>query len=602
MRLLPPILANLFLVISAIGFGSLLHRLFPTTFSTLDRIALTLLGGLGILGTILFCVGQIWFSRPAIILILLLGTLLTIPSLASAARQFRSVMSQVSFPVLPTLVVSSVLLITAVGGLALPVGDMNDDAIAYHYHGPKVWLREGVIRPVEDEIQTAFPAVVEVQYAAVMSLGGSRAPGFFAVSSVIAALLIAASLSIRLGLNSSQAWWTAALIIATPAVYRGGFGGFLDLLFAAFILAAARVCFEAMEIRQYILFGLFCGIAMATKYHGLIAWALLVFCSFLVSVWVYQRRFGDVVKLVGVACLIALAVASPPYLRNWIHYGCPIYPAPLALLHFFTLKRGTLAAVQEVQRQLLEQGQGMGPGLVKFLLLPFNLTYHTADFRGGGGIGLAALALGPLGVIVSRRNPIAMGLASFSVLQLAAWFATAQISRYLIPVYLIAMIFAVLGWDYTARAGSRYAKALSCTAVAISIFFGLFMIVKDRREDVRAVVSSSFEAQRRLREIPRVSSFDYINREPSVRKVLILDSGIAAYFIDKPYIKPFGRWGERTLPGAMNVPQVMAQLSKLNASHVLAVRDSSGSFELPDDNKGLTLVFQTPDERIYRVD
>jgi len=178
MRFLPAIFANIILAASALGFGSLLRPLFPEKFSEIDRFALTLLGGLGLLGTILFCVGQFWFSRSAIVLVLLAGVLLSVGKLPGALRKRRTVLAMGSPPIIPLAVISSVLIVTAIGGFAEPIGDMNSDAIAYHYHGPKVWLREAVIRPVPDEVLTSFPSVVETQFAALMSLGGPRAPGF----------------------------------------------------------------------------------------------------------------------------------------------------------------------------------------------------------------------------------------------------------------------------------------------------------------------------------------------------------------------------------------------------------------------------------------
>jgi hypothetical protein len=602
MRLFPAILANLFLVVAAIGFGSLLRRLFPKTFSTLDRIALTLLGGLGILGTILFCVGQIWFSRLAITLILLLGSLLSVPSLASAARQFRSVMSQVSFPVLPTLVVSSVLLITAVGGLALPVGDMNGDEIAYHYYGPKVWLRNALIRPNPDEVLTYFPVAVETQYAALMSLGGERAPGFLAFTCIIVGLLIAASLAIRSGLDPVGAWWTATIVATMPAVCRGAFRGFVDVLFAGFILAAARCAFDAEEAGSYILFGIFSGLAMGTKYTGIVAWEMLVLSSFLISVWNRPRNYAVVLKWLAISCAIAAAVASPFYLRNWILYDSPIYPPTPLMLRLFTPKNFPPAVLRELLAAVVDTGQGMGTGFRYFLLLPFNLTYHTANFRGAGGIGLAPLALAPIGFAISRSNRFAMGLVLFSVLETTAWFATAQVSRYLIPIYMIAAIFAMIGWDYARQAGSRYARAISATVLAISIVYGIGMIARDRRDDARATLFGSYEAARRTREIPRIEIFNYVNYDSSVSKVLILDPGLAAYFIDKPFIKPFGRWGERTLPGVNDASSAMAKASELHISHVISAASRDGSFGLPENPAGLTLVFESQDERVFKID
>jgi hypothetical protein len=478
---------------------------------------------------------------------------------------------------------------------------MNNDSIAYHYYGPKVWLREGVIRAVPDEVLTYFPAAVETQYAALMSLGGERAPGFFAVISLAAILLSAASLSIRLGLDKRGAWWTAALLAAMPAVYAGIHGGFLDALFAGFVLAAARMAFDAEQPAHYALFGIFCGISMGTKYTGIVAWTLLIFCSLVISVWACGRQ-GTILKSLGISCATAIAIASPFYLRNWILYGCPIYPPPPVLLHFFSVRNMTPAVMQELVKNVRETGLGMGGQLTDFLLLPFKLTYHTANFRGAGGIGLVPWALGPFGIMVRRRDAFAKGLLLFAALQLAAWFVTAQVSRYLIPVYVIGAIFGVLGWQYAARSVSRNAGVLSAVVVAISVLYGMFMIIPDRIDDLHATLSSSFEASRRLIETPREESFEYINREPSVRKVLILDRGIAAYFIDKPFIKPFGRWGEKALPGGADVPKVMSQLPSLQVTHILDTISEDGSFYLGEHPPGLTLVFEHGDQRIYRVD
>jgi hypothetical protein len=602
MSVLGAIVSNIFLVVSALGFGSLFHRLFPKTFSELDCLIMTLLGGLGCLGAILFCVGQVWFSRSAILLILFAGVLLSRTPLKLARRAFLSIFAGDSLPILPAVFILGVLLVTAVGGLALPVSDMNNDSIAYHYLGPKVWLREGVIRPVPDEVLTYFPVVVEIQYAALMSLGGQRAPGFFAATGLASLLLIAASLAIRMGLNTSGAWWTAALIAAMPAVYTGTIGGFLDALFASFVLAGARMAFDAEQSRDYALFGIFCGISMGTKYTGIIASALLIFCSFVTSVWAYRRHTATVLKSLGFSSIAAIAMASPFYLRNWILYGCPIFPPPPVLLHFFTAKNLSPAVMQEVLKNVRETGQGMGVTLVNFFLLPFNLTYHAANFRGAGGIGLVPWALGPFGVLARRRDAFANGILLFAFLQTGAWFVTAQVSRYLIPIYVIGSIFGVIGWQYCARYISRPARVLSVVIVAISICYGVFMIISERVEDLHAAMSSSFEAKRRYEETPRFASFDYINSEPSVRKVLILNRGIAAYFINKPYIKPFGRWGEQTLPGATDVPKVMSQLPSLQVTHILDTISEDGSFYLGEHPPGLTLVFEHGDQRVYRVD
>jgi len=601
MRLLAPIAANLLLVASAIGYGGLLRRLIPERFTDLDRLVIILLGGSGILGTILFCVGQFWFTRTPILTVLLLGVALAVRPLLGALRQFPATVRKISFPPIPVAVISLVLIVTAVAGLALLTGDMNNDSIAYHYLGPKVWLRNGVIRAVPDELLTYFPVAVETQYAALMATGGQRAPNFFAVFALTAIILTTASLAMRLGTDASGAWWAAALVVAMPAVYTGAIIGFLDVLFACFLLAAVRLAFDAETLSHYGLFGIFCGISMGTKETAIVAWILLVFCSLVIAIWVVRRAPAAVLKGLAVSCVAAMALASPFYLRNWILYGCPIYPPPPVLLHFFHPKGMLPAMMHELLKNMHDQDQGMGGGLVHFLLLPFNLTYHTSNFNGAGGIGLAPLALGPFGILALRRNAFAKGLLLFAVLQITAWFATAQISRYIIPLYVLGALFGVVGWRTVAGVAPRLGRVLCATVVAISVLYGLGNIVPARRGDLHAAISSSYEQKRMLEQTPRAATFAFLNRDPSIGNILILNDGIAAYFLDKPYIKPWGRWGEQTL-GVATAPQVMALLPELHVTHVLDAKDIHGAFRLPDHPPGLTLVFAHGDERVYRVD
>jgi hypothetical protein len=533
------------------------------------------------------------------LVVLNLGVLLGIRVFAKAVP---AVLAPFPMPILPVAVVSSILFVTVIGGFAKPVGDMNSDAIAYHYHGPKVWVRESVIRPVPDEILTAFPVAVETQFGTLMALGGERAPGLFSVISLVSLLLVAASLSIRLGLDGRGVWWVAALSVTMPALYRGAYGGLIDVLFAAFLLGAARIAFDAVTLRHYALLGIFSGISMGTKYTALISWVLLVICCFLISVLAHRQSLQALLRNLGVSCAVAIGIAAPVYLRNWLFFGCPIYPPPPGLLQLFPATKVLPDVLHELQKNVLETGQGMGRSFSSFLLLTFNLTYHSADFRGAGGIGLAPLAFGPLGLVACRRNLFAMGLALFAFLQMSAWFATAQVSRYAIHVYVLAAIFAVLGWRYIALVGSKYARALSGVVMACSILYGLYMIIPERVEDIHSTVSTTFEDKRRHAQIPYLESFDYINSQPGVTKVLILGPHVPAFYSDKAYIKPLGRWGEQTLSNATSLQAVLSQCHSLHISHVLDVFPEYGPLKLPENPQGLTLVFQGENQRVYRVD
>jgi len=601
MSVILPIFANLILLTAMLGFGSLLRALIPQSFSRVDRLALTLLGGLGLLGTLLFCMGQVWFSRTAIFLVLLGGVLLALKTLIRSGPHLRTLVGDLSIPVLPGLVIGAVLTVTMLGGFAEPTGDIRMDAISCHLLSPKIWLRDAVIRPVIDESTTAFPTLVETQYSALMALGGQRAPGLFAAIGLVLILLVAVALARRSGLDAHASWWVAALIVTMPVVYRGAFGSFVDAIYCSFVLAAARLAFDALEPRQYLLVGLFSGFAMGTKYFGLFAGLLLSVCVILIAITNNQEK-ARVIKSLGIAGATAVVIAAPWYVRNWILLGCPIYPPPPILLPYFHVKYFPVEGLQLLLVRIVREGRGMGHDLFSFLLLPFHLTFHPANFiNGAGGIGLTPLALSPFGLFVCRKNAFAMRLALFAVMLTITWFAIAQEARYLIHGYVIAAMFAVWGWSYVATVSPRVGRILAGLTVACSILYGMIMIGLARRDDVHAVVSRSFAEKRRSEEIPFLASFEYLNKQPSAGKVLLLDPRVPGYYLDEDYLKPRGRNGEQVLPEGANLPRILTELSSLQISYVLDVKWEGGTFVLPDQPEGLTLVFEREDQRVYKV-
>ena len=221
---------------------------------------------------------------------------------------------------------------------------------------------------------------------------------------------------------------------------------------------------------------------------------------------------------------------------------------------------------------------------------------------GVGGIGLMPLALGPLGLIGARRDAFLQKFALFAFLLATAWFLTDQESRFLIDVYAIAAILSVLGWRYAANTAPTRGPALSAVVLACSLLYGGFMIVKERTVDMHAAYSSTYAAQRRSETIPFVRGFDYLNSSPAVRTVLILDPSVPPYYLEKPYIKPFGQWGEQTLPGHPNLEEVLSQIHSLGVSHLLDVRSSVSDFRVAETQPSLKLVLSEPDVRVYAVE
>ena len=502
-------------------------------------------------------------------------------------------------PTVPATIVLAVLSITALTGLAEPVGDWNYDGVAYHLVGPKVWLHNGVVRPIADNMPTSYPSAVEVVFTALYGIGGDRAPGLSAAWTLAMLLAIAASLGRRCGLDARGASWVAALIVSMPAVYAGAVGSFVDAIYAAFILCAIRIGLDATEPKHFVALGILLGSAMATKYPALVALGPLVLCL----AWTpgKSQKLGDLISNGTLAVAAACIVASPFYLKNWYFLGSPIYPPPVWVTNYLHVKYFPTDAIRVFYDYSIGRGNGHGRGLLHFFTLPFNLTFHTADFSGAGGIGLAPLAFAPFGVYATRRERFARRLALVGVLVLFLWFITTQESRYLIHFYAISGVFAVLGWQFIVAYTAQRVRLLCAAIVTISLAYGLFFILPPQAYTIRSVFSASVAKQRREKYVPWSASFDYINREPSVRKVLILDCSVLSYYSDKDYIKPFGQWGEQVYPDASTPAQILARLNKLHVSHILDVQSTISDFKVPTNDPRLELVFEAPTQRIYKV-
>lgn len=586
------IAANLVVMVAAFGLGRWIEALLPKSCSRFTQTVCTWAAGFGVLGTAVFLAGMIALNRWTV------GAVLAIGVAAAIAGKSKFLQIRTPVAMLPAAIVAALLVWTGMAGLAEPIGDWGKDGVAYHLVGPKVWLRNGVIRPIPDNSVTSYPATCEMVFTALRAFGGERAPGFSAWWTLALLLGIGASLARRCGMNASGAWWTAALIATMPAVYNGSHSGFVDVMYATFVLAAARVAFDATERKHYVAFGVFCGLALATKYPAAIAIPLLIFCAMRKrGQWSGARAaIGNVLLVAGVA----LAVGSPFYIRNWMELGFPIYPSPWWVTRFTEVKYFSGEALRAFYDYNRGRTQGRG-NILSFLALPYNLTYHTANFNGAGGIGLAPLALGPLGVLAAWRNAYARRLALLAFLLGAAWFVTMRESRYLIHCYVLSALFAVFGWQLAGQLAGIRGKLWCAMVVALSVAYGGYMIGTQEYWGVRSLFSPSLAKRIHMTEVVFVESFDYANHTDDVKRLLILDRSVPAYYSDKEYVKPFGQWGELVYPEIKTTAELLPRLRELGVTHVMDVESTIAPYQVPAGYPGLQLVFEVPGQRVYRV-
>jgi len=479
----------------------------------------------------------------------------------------------------------------------VPIGTSDD--FSYHLLGPTLWLRDGRVQPRADNFATSFPGTVEMLFAAAIGLSNSRAAGLVTFVFGVILLVQIWGLAKRLGATDAVAGLAVVLGVTMPALMDGVGVAFVDVPLACFALAGARVLFDRSNQAHLLAGALFVGAAIGTKYTG-----LFVLAATVVAVLLPAQSGPPMRQRLTVAALLSLAacaVGSAWYIRNLVQLGTPIYPPPAWVAHFVSVKGMYPGAVRAYQDYVLgAAGAQFGRGPVAFLLLPFRLTYNFPAFWGWqGALGIAPLAFGPVAIIVLRRSEFAVKCLVWALLLTICWFLTAQISRYLLPVFALLPVFSAMGAAPMLNRQNRTGRALAWGIIALSLAHGSYTVAAQHWTRLHDVLSPNYAAATRVGN-PYSHAFDYLNAHSEVRDVLILDRFVKPYYLNKPYLMIRGEYGEQPVSGVSGIRTALPRLPELGATHVLDVRHSDADFAVQPDPR-LKLVFETADARIFQV-
>jgi hypothetical protein len=195
-----------------------------------------------------------------------------------------------------------------------------------------------------------------------------------------------------------------------------------DILLTFFMLLAFWFCIEIQKKQtwfSYIFAGLFSGLAIVTKYPGIIS-AVLVAAAFVMNkVW----RKTEFLKLAasGIACVLAAFAASP-----------------FLFLDFTTVLKDV---AQEARlRHLGATGEGILQNLAWYVLNPLLGTFTL------GGILLAAVGL--LLCIKSRKKFNLLLVAFVVLFSIFISGLSLRWERWIIPIFPFVCILAGYGWDW----------------------------------------------------------------------------------------------------------------------------------------------------------
>jgi hypothetical protein len=557
------ILWLVFLILAGCGLGRVARGLWRGKDEPfLDRFVLDVSMGLGMMSLVLFAMAAghvlsgpgLGISRVRLFalvnaLALFLGAPLV---LRDGVVSLMGWLRRKKWPSLVTVIwvvlFTCLALVVLIPALAPPSGS-DWDSLAYHLAIPKLYLQHHGFYYIDFASHANFPFLVEMLYTP--ALAASFPSGWAKlVHYLYGMLLVLAVVMLTRRHFTAKAAPLAALAIAgMPLVMWEATTAYIDLATALYTVSAVYLLleyFDKAELRSLIGCGVAAGLAASTKMTGLTLIPILGIWL-LIDRWAvvavlrrrhagieagsetghYGRVFGHSLIFAG----FALLVCSPWYIKTLIYTGNPVYP-------FFYSVFGGRDWTAELARNYsaLQAHFGVGHDLASFLMLPFDLTFHSEKFYDTPGlfVGPILLVALPLLYFARYQSRKLLGLTLFFLAQIVVWFALTQQSRYLIPSFaLLAVIIAAIAYSDERFKLTRIALYFVFAATAL---FGVMTLVPLIRIAEPVVFGHETQDAYLSRTLPIYPAEKWINRKTPDDAKIALFGDTRGFYLDRDYV------------------------------------------------------------------
>ena len=365
------------------------------------------------------------------------------------------------------------------------VPPVDRDALTHHLAVPKLYLKYAGVVEIPWVPFSYFPMNLDLAYLIPLYFGNDIIPKYIHFAfALLTGCLIFGYLKQRTGKNI-YGLLGALLFLSLPVVVKLSITVYVDLGLIFFSTAALLYILKwaanGYSARHLIISGVFCGLALGTKYNGLVTFFLLA-C---LAPVLYARREqvalppakrsdwppngpqppGGRAALKAVASgvvfsVVALAVFSPWMVRNFIWTRNPVYPLYSSVFNPIEKKADIGSA--EAADDSAETGMNhfiarklvFKESLIETLSIPIRIFFQGEDNNPkffDGRLNPYLLLFPLFSLIGFRRLPRklqneSLALAGFAVLYLLfAFVQTDMRIRYVAPIIPPLVILAVIG-------------------------------------------------------------------------------------------------------------------------------------------------------------
>ena len=440
-----------------------------------------------------------------------------------------------------TLLLLLVALISSVGVLAW-VPPVSRDALTHHLAVPKLYLQNGGIYEIPSIKFSYYPMNLDLLYLVPLYFKNDIAAKYIHFAfALLTAWLIYGYTARRL--DRAWALLGAVFFLSLPVIVKLSITVYVDLGLVFFSTAALMGVFKWIEsrfkFRFLLLSAICCGLALGTKYNGLLT--LLILTPMVPLIFINGTKLGPnlektaprgsatkiQLKAVGfgaVYCIMALLVFSPWMIRNYIWKDNPVYP--LYNSFFSSLSAadasGPNADTQTDDEEDLtprptKRSRGWTPFAIRKMvykeawweiaLIPVRIFFQGRDddpryFDGQLNPFLLLLPLmafwprpsGPAAVKIEKK----MFVFFAALFILVAFFQTDMRIRYIAPAIVPLVILSIFGlhriYGFLLQRGPRHANiGVAVLAAMVLVFNVPYIIAQFKQIDPCSYISGRLD-------------------------------------------------------------------------------------------------------------
>lgn len=600
-RLFDLFLAALIAVI-ATSVGMRIARLFRIPFSgTAEIVSVSLFIGTGVLGLVILGLGLAGLLKPGpIFAVFFLSFIL----FRAEVVRLYNLTTEALRQTIATRDGTALLVVFAAFGVLLLLRAATppyvfDEAI-YHLPASQQFVDAGRIYPLFNNSMGNQPFLIHMIYVVFLSAGSDIGAKFFSLGLAVATSLALYAfcqryLTRRVGVIAIFAFFAAGMVTEVAVTTR------VDVSVAGilFVTAYAMINYLDSGARSWLwTSALLAGFSLGVK-HSAALWLLLVGAMYVIESLRSRKSVVDTVKYGLAYTVIAFAIASPWYLKNYAWFGNPFYP-------FFTGEvvtfggEGVRYLNSEDERKLdahFDRVRQEDPELVKaeeevllrnvsrrptrHAMLPWEVylkpsTYLMAEARHYPNY---LFLVTPLLFFVARRKWLLwLFVLSAGYFVMATW--SAWIARYLLPIYpaltIIATATLVAAGDWLKKR-SPFAGNLPIYAVALA----LIVVIAASLRSLSETRALSFIAGTASRQDFR-SGFtfyrpiEFINNDLPADASLMMVGAQMVHGIKRPYLSDetwFTTKWRRLLVRNDSLEAVHTDLKAQGVNHILFTPD-----------------------------